>query len=40
MKDVANYLDDPKARITFVGEFIVIETNYDKFNENKDEEEK
>lgn len=40
MKDVANYLDDPKARITFVGEFIVIETHYDQFGENKDEEEK
>ena len=40
MKDVSYYLDDKDARVRFVGEFIVIETHYDKFGENKNEEEK
>ena len=40
MKDVSYYLDDEQARVRFVGEFIVIETHYDKFNENENKEDK
>lgn len=34
MKDVEYYMEDPNCRISFVGEFIVIETNYYKEEED------
>lgn len=37
MKDVEYYMDDPNCRIQFVGEFIVIETNYYKEEEENED---